>query len=262
MSEKNENCKAPDSQNDTSFDRIASKFDKNIYGTTKGQLRHEMLLHNLQHIWPLLPQKARALDAGGGTGEFTKELLSRNMQVTLNDISQDTLDVASKKLNGGDSLTLHHGAIQDIDDTQRFDFIACHAVFEWLQEPNEVLAKLLNLLQLNGYLSLSFFNQNANLFGNILYGNFDLIKNGMKQKNRLRLANHRPLIPATVLGWLAELPCEVIQKSGIRCFHDYLKDKQQQSLNYEQIKELELAHCQQEPFLWLGKYFHIVIRKN
>lgn len=262
MSDKKVKSKAPEGNNDTSFDHIASKFDKNIYGTTKGRLRHEMLLHNLEFLWPLLPLQAKALDAGGGTGEFARELLNQGLNVTLNDLSRDTLEVAKTKLNAGENLTLQHGAIQDIDEQQQFELIVCHAVFEWLQEPESVLQKLLQLLNHKGYLSLSFFNQNANLFGNILYGNFDLIKNGMKQKNRLRLASHTPLLPATVLGWLAKLPCEVIKTSGIRCFHDYLKDKQHQALHYEQIKALELAHCQQEPYLWLGKYFHIVIRKN
>ena len=32
---------------DQSFDKFADKFEKNIYGSTKGQLRHELLVHYL-----------------------------------------------------------------------------------------------------------------------------------------------------------------------------------------------------------------------
>ena len=33
---------------DQSFDKIADKFEKNIYGSSKGQLRHELLVHHLK----------------------------------------------------------------------------------------------------------------------------------------------------------------------------------------------------------------------
>lgn len=250
---------------DVSFDNIASKFDKSIYGTTKGQLRHEMLIYNLDFVWKYLPQQPRMLDAGGGTGEFTRELLRYSDHVTLNDISADTLDVARDKLNepslGDKNLRFHHGPIQSLDIAEKFDFISCHAVFEWLQEPKQVLKHLFNLLNNGGYLSLSFFNQDANLFGNLLYGNFDLINNNMKQKNRLKLATHKPLKPDEVLRWLAKLDCEVCHKAGIRCFHDYLRDKSQQSNDYQQLLAMEKKYCATEPYMWLGKYFHIIVRK-
>ena len=95
----------------------------------------------------------------------------------------------------------------------------------------------------------------------MLYGNFDLINNNMTQKNRLRLASHNPLDPPEVLNWLQQLDCRVLQKAGIRCFHDYLRDKTQQHSHYDQLLKLEKQYCRTEPYLWLGKYFHLVIQK-
>lgn len=258
----------PSTNNDVSFDAIASKFDKSIYGSTKGKLRHEMLLFNLAKFWQEIPDNAVMLDAGGGTGEFTRELLQYSDDVMLNDISLDTLDLAREKLadllepGTKKQLTLDHGPIQDIKSEKSFDFIACHAVFEWLEHPKDVLQYLLNLLKPGGILSLSFFNRDANLFGNMLYGNFDLINNNMKQKNRLKLASHNPIQPSEVLSWLPKCQVEVLQKAGIRCFHDYLRDKTQQQSHYEQLLKMEKKYCQTEPYLWLGKYFHLVIRKS
>lgn len=213
-----ENYQSGKSQ-DVSFDEIATKFDKSIYGSTKGKLRHEMLLHNLSDIWEQLPGNARMLDAGGGTGEFTRELLLQNADVVLNDISADTLQLAQEKLGQNSRLSFHHGPIQDIargaeDQSRGFDFIACHAVFEWLQSPRDVLGHLLDLLQPGGYLSLSFFNRDANLFGNMLYGNFDLINNNMKQKNRLKLASHSPLNPRDVIDWISGMQCTISVRPG------------------------------------------------
>ena len=246
---------------DVSFDNIATKFDKNIYGSTKGKLRHEILNHNLADIWPLLPRDASVLDAGGGTGEFTRELLSHGYCVTLNDVSNDTLEVAKQKLTGMRQVRFHHGAIQTLDEPNGFDLITCHAVFEWLNEPQLVLKHLVNLLRPGGYLSLSFFNHDANVFGNLLYGNFQLVSNNMQQKNRLKLASHKPLKPALVLSWLEGLNLTLVKKAGIRCFHDYLRDKTQQTACYDSLLAMEKQYCAKEPYLWLGKYFHVVVKK-
>lgn len=247
---------------DISFDNIANKFDKNIYGSTKGRLRQQLLLHRLHPVWQTLSPGAYVLDAGGGTGEFTRALLTKDYEVLLNDISQDTLDVAAGKLSSYDRISYHCGSIQSLETPRDFEFIVCHAVLEWLEKPQNTIHHLWNMLAPGGYLSLSFFNQDANLFGNLVYGNFQLIKNNMQQKNRLRLASHRPLKPQDVISWLHQLPCDIVQLSGIRCFHDYLRDKSQQESCYEELLEMEIKYGASEPFMWLGKYFHVLVKKH
>lgn len=246
--------------NDRNFNDLATKFEKNIYGTSKGRLRHEILLHNLQPFISDGRGKA-ALDAGGGTGELSKALLACDFNVMLNDVSDEVLEIAKHKLRDNTALEIHHGSIMAISTDIKFDFIACHAVLEWLESPFNAIEKLLSQLNEKGILSLSFFNHDANLFGNLLYGNFELVKNNMRQKNRVRLAAHSPLKPKEVIDFLNTMPCEIKLVSGIRCFHDYLKDKSQQETEYQALKEMELKYCKQEPFLWLGKYFHIVVEK-
>ncbi len=55
---------------DRNFDDIAEKFSRNIYGTTKGQLRQAILWQDLDHVLAEMgPQKLRVLDAGGGEGQ-------------------------------------------------------------------------------------------------------------------------------------------------------------------------------------------------
>ena len=54
---------------DRNFDDIAEKFSRNIYGTTKGQLRQAILWQDLDRVLAEMgPQKLRVLDAGGGEG--------------------------------------------------------------------------------------------------------------------------------------------------------------------------------------------------
>ena len=51
---------------DRNFDDIAEKFSRNIYGTTKGQLRQAILWQDLDRVLAEMgPQKLRVLDAGG-----------------------------------------------------------------------------------------------------------------------------------------------------------------------------------------------------
>jgi len=60
---------------DHNFDPIAQKFVNNIYGTTKGKIRSEIIWLELQHCLANLPQRPlRILDAGGGFGYFSQKL--------------------------------------------------------------------------------------------------------------------------------------------------------------------------------------------
>ena len=55
---------------DRNFDDIAEKFSRNIYGTTKGQLRQTILWQDLDTILAGFGgQTLRVLDAGGGEGQ-------------------------------------------------------------------------------------------------------------------------------------------------------------------------------------------------
>lgn len=54
---------------DRNFDDIAEKFSRNIYGTTKGQLRQTILWQDLDNILASFEgQTLRVLDAGGVKG--------------------------------------------------------------------------------------------------------------------------------------------------------------------------------------------------
>jgi S-adenosylmethionine-dependent methyltransferase len=118
-----------------------------------------------------------------------------------------------------------------------------------------------SLVKPGGHLSLSFFNYDAQLFGNMLYGNFDYVEQGMTSKNIVRLSPNNPQKPKEILAQLETLPIQVRKKTGIRCFHDYLKQPEKQISEYEQLKQLEIEYGSTEPYLWLGNYFLIIAQK-
>jgi S-adenosylmethionine-dependent methyltransferase len=247
---------------DQSFDKFADKFEKNIYGSTKGRLRHDLLIHHLHDCLPLSGMPLNILDAGGGTGVMTQVMLDLGHKVTLSDISLEVLSLAKHKLGNNINLDIQHIDILSLSTQKQYDLVVCHAVLEWLQSPFEVMRKLVDLVKPGGYLTLSFFNHDAQLFGNMLYGNFDYVEQGMTSKNIVRLSPKNPQKPKVILSQLESLPVQVIKKAGIRCFHDYLKQSEKQTSEYEQLKQLEIQYGSTEPYLWLGKYFLIISQKN
>lgn len=67
---------------DRNFDDIAEKFSRNIYGTTKGQLRQAILWQDLDRVLAEMgPQKLRVLDAGGGEGQTAIKMAEHGHQV-------------------------------------------------------------------------------------------------------------------------------------------------------------------------------------
>jgi S-adenosylmethionine-dependent methyltransferase len=248
---------------DQNFDDIADKFERNIYGSSKGRLRHELFLHHLHQQVNLQAGRLKILDAGGGTGMMSQAMLSLGHLVTLSDISAETLVIAKTKYAVGEQaqrLTIVQQDILGLANAQ-YDLVICHAVLEWLKDPIPVVNKLVSLLKPGGTLSLAFFNQDAQRFNNMCYGNFDYVEQGMKVKNQVRLSPNNPQQPLQMIALLESLQMNIVQKVGIRCFHDYLKDKSQQLSHYAQLKRLEIQYGTQHPYLWLGKYFMIIAKQ-
>ncbi len=244
---------------DTIFDGLANKFAANIYGTTKGQLRHQILLHALTHVISEPPLDV--LEIGGGTGLMAKSLIEAKHNLTFTDASEEILEHAKQNLVGVGNVRFRHQSLQQIDDFDAYDLIVCHAVLEWLHAPLETLALVLKMMKPGSRLSLSFFNRDASLFTNALYGNFDYIARGMKVRNQVRLNPQNPMRPTEVLEHLTSNGMVVEQITGIRCFHDYMKHKPADDIQFQQLLALEKQYCQQDPFRWLGKYVHLLVRK-
>lgn len=254
---------------DHSFDGLSEKFSQNIYGTSKGQIRTAVVWRDLEFALSQLGnRKLRILDAGGGFGFFAQKFAELGHQVTLCDLSEDMLklaetQIAEKQLN--ERITLIHCAIQDlplhIQPNEQFDFVLCHAVVEWLVEPKPAMADLTKYLSVNGLFSLLFYNRDALLFQSLVVGNFDYIRAGLVKKRQQRLTPINPQVPADVYGWFAEWNMPLICRSGVRVIHDYMRHKEDQRGKFDDLLAMELQYCQQEPFVHLGRYMHVIARK-
>ncbi|MBU2976952.1 methyltransferase domain-containing protein [Alteromonas sp. C1M14] len=247
-------------ETDQIFDGIADKFVKNIYGTTKGKLRHLLLLEALKET-VATASPLNIADVGGGSGIMTKAMAEEGHHVTLFDASEDILTIAREYLQNVPNVTITPGEIQALTTLSSFDLLICHAVLEWLAAPLEAISLFYDQMQPGSYLSLSFFNKDAALFSNALYGNFDYIAKGMKVKNQVRLNPTNPLKPKAVIEHAQGAGFVVEKMAGIRCFHDYMKDKSFDDQQFKQLVELERRYMFQAPYYWLGKYFYLLLKK-
>lgn len=252
-------------QRDRNFDELAGRFKKNIYGTQKGQIRLAVLWQHLleQLPWLLDGPPLRILDAGCGLGVFALRLAELGHELVLCDISQELLAQAEQSFAEQQpraQVAFHHGSLFELAEKQhqQYDLVLCHAVLEWLGEPQRSIPALQTLLKPGAHLSLMFYNINSLIYRNLVRGNLRKVKSGEFAGEINSLTPQHPLKPEDVYGWLAENGLNVFDRAGVRVFYDYMEKRQRESLPIEAIIEMELAHSRQEPYLSLGRYIHLL----
>lgn len=250
-------------KSDRNFDSIAAKFQQNIYNTTKGRLRQRVLQRDLLEL-PLLQQPGcRVLDVGGGQGQLALWLAGLGHQVLLTDLSSEMLALAREEATARQlSVQIQQWSLQQLAEQQQTaPLVLCHAVLEWLAEPAEAIRQLYQLVEPGGVLSLMFYNVDAKRFSNIVYGNFNYVLRDLAYKKKVSLSPQNPLDPRAVADWCQQAGFIQLSKTGVRCFHDYLRDRSEQESEFDKLLEVELRYNRTEPYASLGRYQHLLLRK-
>lgn len=257
---------------DRNFDDLAHRFKRNVYDRLKGDIRLAVLERDLQEFLgePIaqgMTKPLRILDAGGGQGQFSIHLAALGHQVVVCDISAEMLKLAQLNCEAAgveDRVQLYHGSIQAFAEQSvgDFDLVLCHAVLEWVVEPEKLLKTLLGQLAPGGFLSLTFYNINSITMKNLLRTNFKKVIDGNYRGYRGSLTPTYPRDPERVYEWLDALSIESLCRSGIRCFHDYILEPDHRAVEPEQQLLLELRLSREEPWRSLGRYIHVLSKKS
>lgn len=251
-------------QTDRNFDSIAAKFQQNIYQTSKGKLRQLVLQRDLAEFAPLATSPD-ILDVGAGQGQLALWLAERGHRLTLTDLSGEMLTMAAERataLGLSGQISLQQIGLQQLaEQGQQYPMVLCHAVLEWLADPQQAIADLYRLVAPGGALSLMFYNVDAKRSSNILYGNFDYVQRDLVYKKKVSLSPQHPLDPAAVLDWCQQAGFTLYSKTGVRCFHDYLRDRTLQEREFAQLLAMELRFNRTEPYASLGRYQHLLLEK-
>jgi len=268
--------KQPNNQ-DRNFDDLAKRFQKNIYGGLKGEIRLAILERDFREHFSappfgdeVLKSPLRILDAGGGQGQFSVQFAKAGHSVVICDISAEMLKLAGDnvaQLGLEANVELVHCPIQEIaqhlkQPDAKFDVVLCHAVMEWVANPAELLGELLKHLRPQGYLSLTFYNLHSLIYKNLLRTNFKKIQQQDFGGTKGSLTPINPLYPEQVFSWLHELPVSVLATSGIRVFHDYIFNEEHRERDPQSVIALELEFSRRQPYQLLGRYIHVLAQKN
>lgn len=249
---------------DRNFDDLAQRFAARVYGGLKGEIRLAVLWRDIdQFICNRNCSKPlRVLDIGAGLGQIAIQLAQQGHQIDYNDISQQMMAIArAAAASAGveQQIGWHHGPYQQVLENLegKYDLILCHALLEWLSEPQQLIARLTPLMRQDSGLSLCFYNPAAKEYRNLIRGNFDwLAQQDSYQSDSGSLTPNHPSSMRDVRQWLAEQGLSVHSDSGIRVFHDYVVEKRGGHQSDEAVLAMELAYSQREPFKSLGRYIH------
>ena len=255
-------------EQDRNFDDLSERFERNIYGSAKGAIRLAVVWRHLQRLLPALAgqRPLRVLDAGCGFGQISQRLAGLGHEVVLNDLSARMVARARQGFaeQGFEPPRCIVGPVQALsaEELGRFDLVLFHAVLEWLAEPRETLRGVIDLIEPGGHLSLMFYNRDALIHRNLILGNWRKLERGSLRGEEGGLTPYHPLALAEVEAWLARWGLEVVGRAGVRVIYDYMRRDLRDSRPQEEMVAMELQYAEREPYLRLGRYHHLLVKKT
>lgn len=244
---------------DRNFDDLAERLARNIYATDKGRLRLTQLQHILAPLRNGPPLKV--LDAGCGLGQMSAWMAAGGHEVTACDISATMLErTLAACAEQGHAVECLQTSLHELPPRLQgqFDLVICHAVLEWLDDPQAAITLLERLLRPGGWLSLMFFNRQALEFGHLMVGNFTRVFEGDIAGDGRNLLPTGPLDQYAVEEWLTGLGLRIHARAGIRVVRDYLLPRVRERLDFDQLLQAERRFMDVEPFCRLGRYIHLL----
>ena len=256
---------------DRNFDDLASRFARKIYGGSKGAVRMAVLERDLKSLGLYESPPLKMLEAGGGFGLMAQQFASLGSQTHVVDISAKMLEHGqslwkTKRSKGtchdfGD-VHWHHKAIQET--TGQYPLVCCHAVLEWVENPESVLDHICRRVQSKGVLSLMVFNEVALVWKNVLYGRIQKVLDERLFGFGQSLTPTHAFTTPQIQCWLEQRGFEIVTLSGVRIFHDFLPPKVKEELWSDSASylELELKYSLDPLYLQMGRYLHFVCVKK
>lgn len=252
---------------DRYFDQMGAHFARKIYAGPKGAIRLAVLTRDLEEWLPTIcspDQSLRVLDAGAGLGHMSEWLLGQGHRLTLADPSAEMLDAARERLDPLPSaypVTYLQSPLQALPARgETYDLVICHAVLEWLENPEEAIAVLRQLCSPGAGVSLAFYNRDGLVYKNLIKGQFRKLAKNQLAGSKRSLTPQQPLDPALVANWVAQGGFECKGKSGIRVFYDYMPAEFQSQAQTDEVIEQELLYSRHPTYRDLGRYLHWWLR--
>ena len=181
-------------------DKIAEDYESS-YVEPYWQLYFEITWHNLKKF---LPQKgAKILDAGGGTGYWSRKLARHGFYIICSDISERMLDIGSKLAEKANLQKYIQFKYADITDMQCFEDMSFDMVISqgdpvgYCGNPQKAIQELSRVAKKGAYVSVSvdiFYSQISRLLS---VNNYEQIEE-LKETHFLDVRGEFPIYYFTV----------------------------------------------------------------
>ena len=153
--------------NFVSFDGLGSTFLHNIYGSSKGRIRTDLIGEDLDFILELMKDRGPlcVLDLGCGTGFFSSRLAALGHHADLCDVSEEMIAEAEKfaaAQHTQQNMNFFCASAFELPcqiTGRTYDLILCHAVMEWVEDQRKLLEIIKSRLSPGGELSLLVYNR-------------------------------------------------------------------------------------------------------
>lgn len=238
-------------------------------GTPEGRLRTDLALANLQEFLPVTAgfNFLRALDLGCGTGAAAVRLARLGIHVTVLDASATMLELAERTIvEAGvtDKITVKHGDaahLADIFHPDSFDFVLCHNLLEYVDDPGAVLRGAVRVMRdSSAILSLLVRNQTGEVMkaalqtGDLAAAEHNLTADWGDESlygGKVRLFTSEALEAI-----LKDASLALKARRGVRVVSDYLPKEISRSAEYERIYALERKLGKRREFFGVARYMH------
>ncbi len=247
---------------DKNFNSLAVRLENKIYGTEKGRIRFQLLKEDIFDYYPRFREDSLyILDAGGGTGRFSRFCAKNNHKIVLCDISEKMLSLAENKNRDqgfSDQISIIRKDLNqiNIDEYGLFEMITLHGVAEWMECPEDAIRKCCRLLKPGGCLSLLIYNKNKYILKRGFNGR--LLKEDSPIRKKRKLTPTGRMSPVEIEAILNEFNGELRLQSGIRVFNNFLKIIEPLPIPPEEWLEQERLYYREEPFASLGEHTHVI----
>ena len=107
----------------------------------------------------LLTSELSVLDVGCGSGAITADIAQRvNGKVVGIDFSQHLIELAQKNYEHIPNLSFRLANINDYVSDESFDLVIAARTLQWVNNPAEIVSKMVGLLKIGGKTSINDYN--------------------------------------------------------------------------------------------------------
>lgn len=250
--------------NSTRFNALSSHFQDKIYASFKGKLRLAILQRDLENF-NLIQPNCKTLDIGAGQGQFASFLASQNHNMTLLESSENMLNLAKERFDQNQYNGIFiQDELQNIPSIlhEKYDLITAHAVIEWLENPIDIISILQHVTHANSTISLLFYNLNGLIYHNLIRGNYRYVQKNSFRGEHGGLTPISPINPEELERAFNQNGFEIIHKSGIRTYYDYMTKENKQKISEDEHITMEMSCSIKPEYISNARYLHWLIKPS